>query len=169
MKKLINLFKLTIDLIIRIFRIGGWAPLLVFFIHEAGANIFNVYNHWPAFDVPMHFFGGLAIAFFFSRLFQTLPRELPYNQRVVVLEMILILSLTATAAVFWEFLEFGMDQTLGTNVQVSLANTMKDMALGIAGGCLYILLRMKTLRASFTYFIELAEIWIRGDVEWSKN
>jgi hypothetical protein len=47
---------------------------------------------------------------------------------------VLLLSLTATAAVFWEFAEFISDQWLNTHLQPSIANTMQDQFLGILGG-----------------------------------
>lgn len=54
--------------------------------------------------------------------------------------LILILSLTATATVFWEFGEFIGDRVLGTNIQVSLANTMQDQFMGVAGGITWALI-----------------------------
>jgi hypothetical protein len=35
--------------------------------------------------------------------------------------------------VFWEFAEFSMDRLLGTNVQISLQNTMQDLFMGMVG------------------------------------
>jgi len=127
--------------------IGGWAPFLVFCTHVFLNRILHAYEIWPPADIPMHFAGGLAMAFFISRCFQTLPREEVRRSRVIVLELLLVGSLTATAAVFWEFAEFSVDQMFGTNVQRSLANTMQDMALGIAGAGFFIVLRARQLRA----------------------
>jgi ABC-type nitrate/sulfonate/bicarbonate transport system permease component len=47
---------------------------------------------------------------------------------------ILLISITATAAVLWEFMEFTGDQLFHTNIQVSLANTMQDQFMGLLGG-----------------------------------
>jgi hypothetical protein len=44
---------------------GG--PILVFGIHLLGLHLFNTYYVFPNFDIPMHFLGGLAIAFFLDR------------------------------------------------------------------------------------------------------
>jgi hypothetical protein len=40
-------------------------------------------------------------------------------------------------AVLWEISEFAADQVLGSNVQRSLNNTMRDLILGLAGASCY--------------------------------
>src|SRR5512143_1087932 len=117
----------------KLFKIGGWAPTMVLVTHVFLVGVVHLYTRFPAADMPMHFSGGLAIAYFVSRCFRLLPRDGTRRSRVVVLELVLIVSLTATAAVFWEFAEFVIDRILGTDLQVSLANTMSDMAMGISG------------------------------------
>jgi hypothetical protein len=147
---------------LKIFRVGGWAPFTVFVIHVISAKVFNLYKVWPEYDVPMHFAGGFAFAFFVSQLFQELPRGMVQRSRSVVLELLLIGSLTATAAVFWEFFEFTVDQIFGRNIQVSLQNTMKDLAMGIIGSMAYIAIRAKQLRVSSSEFKEITKDWITG-------
>ena len=146
----------------KVLKVGGWAPLLVFATHMFMSHALNAYDWWPSIDVPMHFSGGLAIAFFVSRCFQTLPRQDVPQGRLAILELLLIGSLTATVAVFWEFAEFSLDQVFGTNVQVNLANTMKDMALGILGAIMLIGMRVVQLRVGANEFKELALDWVRG-------
>ena len=125
----------------KILKVGGWAPLLVFATHVFIDRVLDAYSLWPPIDVPMHFLGGMAIAFFISRCFQVLPREAAQKGRIVVLELLLVGSLTASAAVFWEFSEFTVDQLFHSNIQISLANTMKDMSMGIFGSIVFILIR----------------------------
>ena len=144
----------------KIWSVGGWAPVLVFSIHLFLSRVLHAYDNWPPSDIPMHFAGGVAIAFFISKCFQTLPREGSKRSRVVVLELILVGSLAATAAVFWEFTEFSVDQIFGTNIQRSLANTMQDMALGISGAAVYILLRARQLRAGTGEIAEVTLDWL---------
>src|SRR5262245_36709542 len=96
---------------------GGWVPLLVFAVHVVCARLFLLYETWPDLDTPMHFAGGAAIAFFVSRSFQALPRGVVSRSRRVVLELLLIGSLTASATVFWEFAEFACDRVFGTHQQ----------------------------------------------------
>ena len=146
----------------RVFSVGGWAPALVFLIHVLASRVFNLYSIWPQTDVPMHFAGGVVMAFFVSRCFRALPRDAVRSSRLVVLELILVGSLTATAAMLWEFAEFSLDQLAGTSVQVSLANTMQDMGLGILGAAAFIAIRGRQLRAGRAQLREVAGEWFAG-------
>lgn len=146
----------------KIFRVGGWAPFTVFALHVLLGKGFHVYDIWPPIDVPMHFAGGFAFAFFVSRCFQELPRGMVQRSRSVVLELLLIGSLTATAAVFWEFAEFSADQMFGSNIQVSLQNTMKDLAMGVLGSMAFIAVRARQLRVGSIELREITKDWVEG-------
>jgi hypothetical protein len=141
----------------KVLKIGGWAPLLIFATHMFLDRAVHAYDIWPPIDIPMHFCGGMAIAYFISRCFQLLPREAATirRSRIVLLELLLVVSLTATAAVFWEFAEFTIDQVFGSNVQIGLANTMQDLAMGISGATLFAIIRSRQLHAGYR---ELREI-----------
>jgi hypothetical protein len=141
-------------------RVGGWAPILVFAIHVFLIEVLGLYAIWPDADMPMHLGGGLAIAFFTSRCFQTFPHESAKRSRLAVLELLLIGCVTATVAVFWEFAEFGIDRFCGTDMQVSLANTMQDLALGIGGAGLLILYRARRLHVGTAEIGEVMRDWI---------
>ncbi len=154
--------KTLLELIRRVWSVGGWAPLAVFAIHVFLSQGLDAYTVWPPTDTPMHFAGGLAMAFFLARCFRALPRDVVRSSRLVVLELVLVGSLTATAAVFWEFAEFTVDHVFGTNVQVSLANTMKDLALGVAGAGAFIVVRARQLRAGGRELREVASEWVSG-------
>lgn len=147
---------------LKIFRVGGWAPFTVFVIHVISGKVFNLYELWPEYDVPMHFAGGFAFAFFVSRLFQELPRGMVQRSRSVVLELLLIGSFTVTAAVFWEFFEFTLDQILKSNIQVSLQNTMKDLAMGVLGSITLIAIRARQLRVGSSELREITRDWVDG-------
>ena len=110
----------------------------------------------------MHFAGGLSIAFFVSQCFRALPREIVRSSRIVVLELILAVSLTATAAMVWEFAEFTLDRVAGSNVQVSLPNTIQDMALGLLGAIVFSALRTRQLRAGRRELQEVTADWMAG-------
>jgi len=45
---------------------GAWAPVLVFGLHVFISPALNAYLLFPPLDIPMHFFGGVAIAYFFA-------------------------------------------------------------------------------------------------------
>ena len=156
--------KKMITLAWKIIRAGAWLPVLVFGTHILMARVFHIYTAWPDVDIVMHFGGGFAIAFFVSGCFRALPRGEVNRSRIVLLELLLIGSLTTTSAVFWEFREFANDLWFGTNSQVSLANTMQDLAVGIMGSGLFILGRAWQLRAGFREIRELTFDWVRGEM-----
>jgi hypothetical protein len=146
----------------KIFRVGGWAPLMVFGVHVIFSRALNAYVVFPMTDIPMHFAGGVAMAFFVSRCFRALPREIVRSSRIVVLELILVGSLTMTAAVIWEFAEFTCDQIFGSNIQRGLGNTMRDMGLGIAGALVVMVLRARALKARPAELRAVATEWMSG-------
>jgi hypothetical protein len=147
----------------KLFVVGGWAPILVFGVHAVGGLVLRVYEIWPRIDIPMHFAGGVAIAIFTSGCFNALPRGEVDRSRVVVLEMILVGSLTATAAVLWEFAEFAADRLFHVGFQISLANTMQDLAMGVIGAATFIALRIFKLGLGHGEVLALADEWLRGE------
>jgi hypothetical protein len=119
---------------------AGWAPLFVFLLHVFISRVLNGYILYPPLDIPMHFFGGVAIAYFFSKCFAALPEDAIAPWFRPVAEFVVVLSLTVTASVFWEFAEFTSDTFFGTHAQLDLEDTLFDMALGIAGGASLLLM-----------------------------
>jgi hypothetical protein len=109
-------------------------PILVYLAHLFAYEVLHLYARYPNLDMPFHYIGGFSIAYAASQILSHLESEkitTPMNRIIFV---VLLLSLTATTAVFWEFAEFISDQVLGTNLQPSIANTMQDQFLGILGG-----------------------------------
>jgi len=109
-------------------------PILVLLAHLIASTILKLYTIFPNLDVPFHYIGGLSVAYASTQILSYLEKEKITATLNKVVLLILILSLTATATVFWEFAEFIGDNLLDTNIQVSLANTMQDQFLGILGG-----------------------------------
>jgi len=109
-------------------------PTVVFLVHLIASKGFHLYMLFPNMDIPFHYLGGLSIAFTSAQILSHLEKEniTPSLNRIIF--MVLMVSLTATAAVFWEFAEFIGDQLFHTNIQISLANTMQDQFLGVLGG-----------------------------------
>lgn len=124
----------------RLFLAAGWAPVAVFVLHVVSSRVVNVYGAFPAWDLPMHVAGGVAIAHFAVRCLRAVPA--PYLAPPVRGPLVAATgwALTATAALFWEFAEWFADRYLGTHSQGGLNDTLLDMALGVAGGSLYLLL-----------------------------
>jgi len=117
---------------------AAWAPALVFSLHVFISRVLNAYLWFPPLDIPMHFFGGVAIAYFFASCLRVLPADAIAYELRTWLVATLVFALTSTATVFWEFAEFFSDRLFGTHAQLGLEDTLLDMALGVAGGLIYL-------------------------------
>jgi len=113
-------------------------PIMVLLAHLIVSTIFDLYTLFPNLDIPFHYMGGLSIAFTAIQILSYLETKKVTSPLNKVLSMALVFSLTATATVFWEFAEFIGDSILGTNIQISLANTMQDQFMGILGGLTWV-------------------------------
>lgn len=109
-------------------------PMIVLLAHLVASKILDLYTVFPNLDIPVHFLGGLSIAYSATQVLSYLEREKIIAALDQIIFLVLIFALTATAAILWEFAEFIGDQLLNTNIQVSLANTMQDQLMGILGG-----------------------------------
>lgn len=118
---------------------AGWAPLLVFGIHVLMVQVFDAYTAFPALDIPMHFLGGVVIAFFFHHATLAAPECGLTKATDAVTHRVLIFALTCMATIFWEFAEFIADRYFGAHSQPSLQDTLKDMLLGLSGGVVLLL------------------------------
>jgi hypothetical protein len=128
--------KVTGQLIAR----AGWAPILVFILHVFISRVLNGYILYPPLDIPMHFFGGVAMAYFLSACFAALPENAVRSDMRALAQFVFVVGLTTTASTFWEFAEFTSDTLFGTHAQLGLEDTLLDMSLGIAGGTSYVLM-----------------------------
>jgi hypothetical protein len=116
-------------------RDAGWAPALVFALHVVASRGFHVYDRFPLFDVPMHFLGGAAMAYFFhtAALNGARLRVLGPYQRLS--HLALVFAWVCTVAVCWEFAEWITDHYFGTHAQMGdLDDTLKDILVGMVGG-----------------------------------
>jgi hypothetical protein len=107
-------------------------PAIVFIFHALMIIIFDIYTIFPAFDIPMHFLGGLSIGISAIMLIKIFKSKITTPKWF---QFIWIVGLAVIAATVWEFAEFGSDYFLHTLMQPSLADTMLDMFLGMIGGC----------------------------------
>jgi hypothetical protein len=116
-------------------------PAAVLAGHLVASRVLGLYALYPRLDVPFHFLGGLSIGYTTARIVSCLRAEnliAPVEKPIL---LGLILTTTAAATVAWELLEFALDQTLGTNVQISLPNAMQDQFVGLLGGLLMLAVR----------------------------
>jgi hypothetical protein len=120
----------------RLAREAAWAPISVVILHAVAGAIFG---HEPYVDTIMHFLGGVAMAYFIHRACELGPDVLGH---VTLLgQTVLVFAVTCTAATFWEFGEFARDRLFDSNVQLSLANTMRDLLLGCLGALVFLAFR----------------------------
>lgn len=130
-------------------------PISVLGAHLIASKVLNLYMRFPNLDIPAHFVGGLSIAYTSTQILSYLEKEKVTAPLNPVLSLVLIFSLTGTATVLWEFVEFIYDHLLDTNIQISLANTMQDQFMGILGGIVWMLIHARMLK-------KIAENPIRG-------
>ena len=122
-------------------RKGIWLPLSVFVLHEVCAHVHgNLYDLWPPLDIPLHFLGGIAIAYFGAVLLTQCEDEGFIRISSNLMAGALILALTLSAATFWEYAEWISDHTLGTQAQKGLDDTLLDTLVGFFGGSLFVVI-----------------------------
>jgi hypothetical protein len=109
---------------------SAWAPLAVFGCYLIGL-LFHLYDLYPPLDIPTHFFGGVAITYFFRsaiRNSQAFLGEIPFPVQVMF-----AFTCTGTTIIFWEFLENILDFLFQAHNVLGLADTIKDMFFGLLG------------------------------------
>lgn len=118
-------------------REAAWAPLSVF-VFYCVARAFGAYLAYPPLDIPSHFMGGVAIAYFYQSAItnsQKFVGSIP-----APIQNILALTCTGTTSILWEFFEYISDTFFHTNMILGLEDTLKDMFLGLLGGLFLLLL-----------------------------
>jgi hypothetical protein len=124
---------------IEILRRYAWFPLAIFFAHELCAHGIDAYRRWPAIDIPLHFFGGLAIACFLAGALRVFEERHLLRPSDAWVRIALLFGLVNTAAVCWEFAEWIADHALGTHCQLGLGDTLLDLLMGMLGGLAYLI------------------------------
>jgi hypothetical protein len=114
-------------------REAAWAPVSVVVVYMIGF-VLGWYDIFPPLDIPTHFVGGVAIAYFYLaaiRNSQKYVGEIPS-----VIQKFLAFTTAGTTTILWEFLEFLSDYFLDTQHIFGLNDTIKDMFFGLAGALL---------------------------------
>ncbi len=118
---------------------AGWAPLAFFLLHVTLSKGFGAYLAKPGLDVPMHFFGGVVIAFFLRTSARNEEGRQVLGPMTTLAENLLVFASVCTATVIWEFAEWSGDSLGLTDAKVGLDDTILDMFLGVLGGVVYLL------------------------------
>jgi len=109
---------------------AAWAPLAVIGFYLIGL-VFHLYDQYPSLDIPTHFFGGVAITYFYRvaiRHSQDFLGNIP-----LPIQLLLAFTATGTTAVFWEFYENAFDFLFHLHMVLGLFDTIKDLFDGILG------------------------------------
>lgn len=114
----------------------GWLAILLSVSHIILLNTHS-YRYYPFLDIPLHFFGGLAIAMLISGWLTVFPKHQLLQKTSPFVHAVLIFSLTCTVAIFWEFSEWILDHTISSGCQLGRNDTMQDLFLGTLGGSIY--------------------------------
>jgi hypothetical protein len=114
------------------FRRAAWAPIFVVACWALAEGVFHAYARYPWLDMPTHFAGGLAIAYFFRTALT--HADFPLGPIPTSVQRLLSIALTGNMAIAWEFLEFFSDTYLGTRLNDGVADTLSDLFLGLLGG-----------------------------------
>jgi hypothetical protein len=132
-----------VKVIFRTLREAAWAPLLVLCASFVGAHFFDAYTRFPALDMPAHFCGGLAAAYFLWRALANAKRAgyaLRANPNLVAF------GGTAVIALLWEIVfELLADHFFRYSMQHGMRDTLSDLFFGLAGGLTYLVVRRSFL------------------------
>jgi hypothetical protein len=120
-------------------RRAGWVPFVFFAIHLVASKGFEAYEHVPWLDIPMHFFGGVAMAYFLAASLDDSAAPTVLGELNPFGNFLLALSAVGAITGIWEFAEWTTDSLGWTSAQLGLDDTLLDMFLGMAGGLLYLL------------------------------
>ncbi|HSL45636.1 MAG TPA: hypothetical protein VK897_19535 [Anaerolineales bacterium] len=75
-------------------------PIIVLFAHLIASRPLQLYAMFPHLDIPFHYLGGLSIAYTSCNIVAYLERKSASTPLNKVIFLLLIFSLSATAAVF---------------------------------------------------------------------
>ncbi len=114
-----------------------WAPVIVFIFYVTVLMTPNVSDFLPSWwDSAVHFVGGMAICFLFHAASKAPHSEKFLGRHTRFSLFVLLVALTALAAVLWEIAEWADDVFMGTGVQVTVTDTICDLFMGLVGGSL---------------------------------
>lgn len=119
---------------------AGWAPASLFVLHVVLTLVFNAYLRVPGLDIPMHFIGGIAMAYFIADFIGRSQSARTVGALTPAVYRVLVVTTTGCVAVLWEFAEWIADRALRTHTQMGLDDTLLDLALGMTGAALFALI-----------------------------
>lgn len=113
-----------------------YVPLAVLLLLHAVFLLLDAYS-MPILDSVMHLAGGIALGMFVFGMLACAVSRGWCPDPGQLLALVLVVSLVTTGAVCWEYYEWVSDRYFGTHFQLTVADTVKDLLLGMLGGVLY--------------------------------
>ncbi len=112
-------------------------PSLVYVFNATFESLaFNFYTTYSV-DTLSHFLGGLSIAYSVSYALSLFEKKHWITiQKNILRDGIIITTVMATA-VLWEFYEFIHGQLFNSVMQPSVADTIKDLCMGMIGAIIF--------------------------------
>ena len=108
-------------------------PVCVFIFSNLIGRVFDAYLIYPWIDMPMHFLGGVSIAYTAYLFLGYFKEEGFVSINRKFLHVLFIVSLVALVSILWEFYEFLQFYFFGIPTQPSVADTMLDLFVGLIG------------------------------------
>lgn len=126
---------ILMNLLLRNFVLIFRWPIFVLILHVL-ATITGFYWTVPWLDTPMHFIGGMSIALAGYDFLKIAGTQEWVTISKPFITILFLIALTALAATLWEFFEFFVDYLWDMHMQTSIADTMKDLAMGLSGAAI---------------------------------
>ena len=111
-----------------------------FFVYMFGYSLQASWGDYQILGWPnrvVHILGGVSFAVVGYFVLDLAKKSKLVNTSNRFIDFILILFFVMSVSVFWEFWEFLSDKYLRTNSQSSVADTVKDMFMGMLGAVLF--------------------------------
>lgn len=119
----------------------AWAPVSVLAFYILAAVLFDLFQLIPRLDVPLHFAGGLAIAYSADSALKIGLKAGRIVDGSARRRSIVVIGATLAAALLWEALEFSSDRLLGTREQLGPTDTVRDILVGVLASVAFVALQ----------------------------
>lgn len=115
-------------------------PMLALFVFDFVINIrFNIYEILLELSAVMHFAGGFVSAWSIWRFARLKKRDIYFAAEPRWFIWLFLISLTGLIGIAWEVYEFFLDMAVIAVVQPSVADTVADLTLDLAGAAVFCL------------------------------
>lgn len=127
---------------------AAWLPLLIIFLLVFPLDAFGIFARLPDIDLPLHFIGGVATAYFCHRLSINASRFKIIRPYHAATHAVMVFGMVCAAAVVWEMGEFMSDLCFDTHTQLGNQDTMTDLLLSVLGGATFLAIAVTKHRDS---------------------